>query len=243
MPRAKALADYGRRRRPAEGGYPRGEETRARIIAAALDVFSVHGFDGASTRMLAERAGVTLPALQYYFDCKEGVYLACAEHIAERLEARLGAVTERIVETLAREEPSHSRLLAMLRGFFREFADFFLGGHEMEKWVLFIIREQAQPTRAFDIIFDRVMHRVVNACAALVGRLLDLPDSDREVRIRTLALIGQIVFLRTAREAALRVLAWPDFAGDRLALVKDVLGAQIAAEFEASRKAKRRASS
>jgi TetR/AcrR family transcriptional regulator, regulator of cefoperazone and chloramphenicol sensitivity len=240
MPRAKAVADYGKRRRPADGGYPRGDETRARIVAAALEAFGVHGFGGASTRMLAERAGVTLPALQYYFDSKEGVYLACAEHIAERLETRLGAVTDRIAATLAQEELPYARLLAMLRGFFDDFADLFLGGHEMEKWVLFIIREQAQPTRAFDIIFDRVMHRVVNVCAALVGRLLDLPDSDREVRIRTLALIGRIVFLRTAREAALRVLDWPDFAGDRLTLVKDVLGAQIADEFAAIEKAKRR---
>ena len=88
MPRARAIADDGRRRRPADGGYARGDETRARIISAALDVFGTHGFGGASTRMLAERAGVTLPALHYYFDSKEGVYLACAEHIAEQLDGR-----------------------------------------------------------------------------------------------------------------------------------------------------------
>ena len=76
MPRtratARAIADDRRRRHPAAGGYARGDETRSRIIAAALDVFGTHGFGGASTRMLAESAGVTLPALQYYFASKEG---------------------------------------------------------------------------------------------------------------------------------------------------------------------------
>jgi hypothetical protein len=128
----------------------------------------------------------------------------------------------------------------MLVEFLDQLADLFLGEHELEKWVLFIIREQAQPTKAFDILFERMMRRVFGACSALVGRLLNLPDTEREVRIRTLALLGRIIFLRTAREAALRVLGWPDFDDQRLALVKDVLQEAVAAEFGADQKSKRR---
>ena len=36
----------------AEGGYQRGEETRARIIEAAVEVFGERGYDGASTRAM-----------------------------------------------------------------------------------------------------------------------------------------------------------------------------------------------
>ncbi len=64
------------RRRPTNGGYARGEETRARIIAVALRLFGDRGFDGVSTREIAEEAGVNPPALQYYFDSK------CAASIA-----------------------------------------------------------------------------------------------------------------------------------------------------------------
>lgn len=228
------------RRHPPGGGYARGDETRAKIVTAALEVFGVHGFGGASTRMLADAAGVSLPALQYYFDGKEGVYLACAEHIAGRLEALLGPATTQITRTLARGEPSRERLLRMLRGFLDGFADLFLGGHELEKWVLFIIREQAQPTRAFDILFDRIMRRVLSACVELVARLLELPRDAPEVRVRTFALVGQIVSFRTAREAALRLLSWPDFDGDRLRRVKDALGEQLTATFGGARKVRRR---
>ncbi len=237
MPRAKAAKAIAhkpiaqQRRRPPEGGYARGDQTRARIVAAALDVFGVHGFGGASTRMLAKRAGVTLPALQYYFDSKEGVYLACAEHIAERLEARFGQVTQQIAAALGRDDVSRARALAMLLGFFDGFADFFLGEHELATWALFIIREQAYPTKAFDILFERVMKRIIANVSALVGKLLDRPASDAEVRTRSIALIGQVVFFRTAREGALRALGWPDFDGPRLELVRQALRAQIAASF------------
>jgi len=244
MPRARAtaraIADDGRRRRPADGGYARGDETRARIVSAALEVFGTHGFGGASTRMLAESAGVTLPALHYYFDSKEGVYLACAEHIAEQLEERFCALTARTADALGQAALSHARLLDMLLTLVDGFADFFLGAHELEKWVMFIIREQAQPTKAFDIIFERVMQRTFNILATLVSRLLERPASDMEVRIRTFTLIGQLVFFRTAREAALRVTGWRDFDGDRLKFVKRVLRAQIAAAFAPEQKSPRR---
>ncbi len=240
MPRARVIADDGRRRRPADGGYARGDETRARIISAALDVFGTHGFGGASTRMLAESAGVTLPALHYYFDSKEGVYLACAEHIAEQLDERFRALTSGVADALGGPPPPRARVLDMLLTFVDSFTDFFLGAHELEKWVMFIIREQAQPTKAFDIIFERVMQRTFNALAALVGQLLERPVSDMEVRIRTFTLVGQLVFFRTAREAALRVTGWRDFDGERLKLVKRVLRSQIATAFAPHLKATRR---
>jgi TetR/AcrR family transcriptional regulator, regulator of cefoperazone and chloramphenicol sensitivity len=190
--------------------------------------------------MIAEKADVTLPALHYYFDSKEGAYLACAEHIAERMQANLGTTTAQIAEKLAAEKPSPSQLLEMLLKFLDELLDLFLGAHELDKWLLFIIREQAHPTKAFDILFKRMMSGVATACTMLVGRLLDKPDNDPEVRIRTVALVGQIIFFRTAREAALRIIGWPDFDSNRLALVKSVLRAQAIASFSAIPNLKRR---
>ena len=221
-PRRKA-----KRRHPSSGGYARGGETRTRIITAALDVFGAHGFGGTSTRMIAKQAGVTLPVLQYYFDGKEGLYLACAEHIADRLETRLGPAMLNIRAALEKRNASRRQLLQLLEQFFDQAADFYLGEHELEKWVLFIVREQAQPTKAFDILYNRMMQRTLLTCAEIVARLLRKTAKHPEVRIRTFALVGQMVFFRVARETALRLLAWPDFDGDRLRLVKSSLRTQL----------------
>ena len=70
------MAVAARHRHSVEGGYARGEETRARIISAALKLFGQRGFDGSSTRDIATAAGVNAPALQYYFDNKEGDFVA-----------------------------------------------------------------------------------------------------------------------------------------------------------------------
>lgn len=44
-------------RRTSAGGYARGDETRQRIIEAAIELFGERGFAGASTREIAAMAG------------------------------------------------------------------------------------------------------------------------------------------------------------------------------------------
>ncbi len=218
-----------RRRHPVTGGYARGRATRAKIVTAALEVFGAYGFDGASTRMIADKAQVNLPALAYYFGDKRGVYRACAEHIAARLETHLGPTVGRIRGALARAHLPRAQRLALLQDFFDTFADLLIGGREPEAWVLFIIREQAQPTAAFDILFERVMRRFARTGAGLVGELMELPSDDPRVLARTLMLFGGILFFRTAREASLRVLGWRNFRGRRLSFLKDALHDHVAA--------------
>ncbi|PPK64449.1 helix-turn-helix domain-containing protein [Actinokineospora auranticolor] len=55
------------------------ERTRALILAAAAAEFAAHGFAGARTSAIAERAGVNQQLIWYYFDSKDGLYRALAE--------------------------------------------------------------------------------------------------------------------------------------------------------------------
>ena len=48
---------------------------------AAVEVFSSHGFDGATTREIARRADVALAALPYHFTTKEALWQAAASRI------------------------------------------------------------------------------------------------------------------------------------------------------------------
>src|SRR5713226_3753756 len=54
----------------------RAEETRRRILDAALELFRERGFDSTSTRQIARRAGVANGAAYYYFRSKEEMVLA-----------------------------------------------------------------------------------------------------------------------------------------------------------------------
>ena len=52
------------------GESTRGDETRARILAVAMDAFARDGFDGTSVRSIASRCGLSYAAVFYYFPTK-----------------------------------------------------------------------------------------------------------------------------------------------------------------------------
>ena len=72
---------------------PSADPTRERILAAALDLFSERSFEGATTREIATRAGVTQPLLNYHFRSKDELWRAAVDGLFEQL-AR--ALSERV---------------------------------------------------------------------------------------------------------------------------------------------------
>jgi TetR/AcrR family transcriptional regulator len=88
--------------------------TRDRILEAALRCFSELGFDGATTREIARRAGVNLGLIQYHFDGKEPLWRAAVERAFEALGAGLaGALRE------AGDFDDRGRLALLMRRYVR----------------------------------------------------------------------------------------------------------------------------
>src|SRR5690242_1036048 len=54
----------------------KSDETRARILTAAIDLFRRNGFAQTTMREIAGEAGVALGAAYYYFDSKDAIVLA-----------------------------------------------------------------------------------------------------------------------------------------------------------------------
>jgi AcrR family transcriptional regulator len=57
--------------------------SKEKIIDAAIEVFFEKGFDAASMREIAEKAGLTKPMIYYHFKNKEGLYLGLLEENLE----------------------------------------------------------------------------------------------------------------------------------------------------------------
>ena len=75
---------------------PSADETRDRILAAAVALFSERSFDGATTRQIAERAGVTQPLLHYHFRSKDDLWRAAVDALFDRLGSAMGASADEL---------------------------------------------------------------------------------------------------------------------------------------------------
>ncbi len=77
---------------PSRTQAERADQTRARILEAALTEFGAKGLAGARTEQIAEAAGVNKALLYYYFDSKEKLYEAALEMAAARVRDRSMAI-------------------------------------------------------------------------------------------------------------------------------------------------------
>jgi len=63
----------------------RGDETRAKIIAETVRCIAEEGFQGATAKHVAERAGVTWGVIQYHFGDRNGLLMAVVDDGVDRL--------------------------------------------------------------------------------------------------------------------------------------------------------------
>ncbi|MGW5721165.1 TetR family transcriptional regulator [Amycolatopsis sp. NPDC003865] len=70
------------------------DDTRARILRAALEEFSERGFHAVSVRELAERVGVTKTAVLYHFPGKADIVTALAEPLLADLETAVAKAAD-----------------------------------------------------------------------------------------------------------------------------------------------------
>jgi len=87
---------------------PRSQETRRAILEAALDRFSELGFDGASTRSIAQQAEVAQPLLNYHFAGKEVLWRAVVDDVFAGLRA---SMLDRLTGLRGVDELTTARLL------------------------------------------------------------------------------------------------------------------------------------
>jgi AcrR family transcriptional regulator len=85
----------------------KSEETRARILEAALAVFRERGFERATMREIATAAEVAVGAAYYYFDSKDAIVMAFYERSQGEMRAR-------IEELLGKSRTLEERLRAII---------------------------------------------------------------------------------------------------------------------------------
>lgn len=97
---------------------------RSLILDAALDLFSIHGFRGATLDQIAEAAGLSKPNILYYFSGKEEIHVTLLNQLMEtwldplvEMDADGDPLSELLAYVhrkldMARDLPRESRLFA-----------------------------------------------------------------------------------------------------------------------------------
>ena len=207
------------------------DAARNRVLDAALDLFGERGLTGTTVRDIAARAKVNVAAISYYFGGKDELYRAVAGTVIGSVEAR---VRHRVAHLPDTPPTGPAEALAALEMLVETMVDVIVGPEEMRRVARFIIREQMQPTAAFEILYG-VLTRLHAAGTALFGAAAGLDPEAAETKLRVFLMIGQVLFFRIGEAAVLRRLGRDRYDEAFLSEVKALARQNVRAMVEAAR--------
>jgi TetR/AcrR family transcriptional regulator, regulator of cefoperazone and chloramphenicol sensitivity len=212
----------------------RGDQTRDALILAAIEVFSRHGYNGASTRSISKFANVNQALIGYHFGGKQGLYLAVYEHIASQLQTAMAPVEADVTRQLTALTDAGTMgpkaAVALILKLFDRFIEL-IGDESRSPWVSLVLREQQEPTEAFHLFYDQFLGRLLSLTTRLVAAAAGLEQESEACRIRAMTVIGQALIFRVARGSTQRHLGWTTLSAANITAFKAQFRCNIEAQF------------
>lgn len=204
------------------------DQTRRALIDAAIMLFGQSGFQGTSTRAIAQRAGTNVASIAYHFGGKEALRLACAETVAERVGAVLGAF-----DGPAQVDPESA--FQILEGAVRAFVHFILLEKDEANFVPFMLRELTEEGPALDLVYRSTFAPRHRAFCRLWEAATGWPAESEDTRLAVFALIGQVLYFRIGESLVKRRLGWERLDEARVARITRIITAHLGAAIAAAR--------
>ncbi len=166
-----------------------GEQSRERLLHAALNLFAHQGFAKTSTREIAEAAGTNLAAIKYYFGDKAGLYRA----VFFDLQSNPG-------EEIRRYGGEELSLREALRGLYLGFLEPLKQGELTTLCMKLHMREMLEPTGLWAEEIDQGIRPMHEALLKVLCRHLGVAQPDDELQRLAICVSALGVHLHVGRD-------------------------------------------
>lgn len=173
------------------------DDTRGRLLKAAAEVFSEHGYENSTIRDICRRAGANIALINYHFGDKLELYTEVL-----RYSMTCGAPPAPIVVVAAKPEEMLRQLIrAMLEKMLQT-------GDQAALRYRLMLHELAKPSTAATRVMQKLMQPVYERLCEVVGTILGLPRDHEKTRLCVHSVIGQVAYY--ARSAPMLRSLWPE---------------------------------
>jgi TetR/AcrR family transcriptional regulator, regulator of cefoperazone and chloramphenicol sensitivity len=173
---------------------PEHNESRQRLLHAALRCFAEHGFEKTSTRQIAEMAGANVAAIRYYFGDKAGIYRAA--YIEPMGQPQ---------DDIALFDNPELTLEQALNGLYSGFIEPLKQGELVQLCTKLHMREMVEPTGLWQYEIDQGIAPYQRALSQVLCRYLGAAEPDDDVHRLAFAIMAQSVFMYIGRDVYMAI--------------------------------------
>lgn len=191
---------------------PDGSGTRAAVLEATVGLLAERGYAGTSTRLAAERAGVSLGALQHHFRSKAELSVEAMRHLTRQLAEEFVASIPGQGSDLDRFGEALDRLYVVFRG------PTFAAAVELQ----LAARTDAELRDPIRNLHAEVEQTIRRSAATLLPELGDLPGFESLLLTSTSAIRG--LALNTMEPVGDPSGSWPELRDSLVDLASGLVG-------------------
>ncbi len=171
-----------------------GEESRKRLLEAAVQCFAEQGFAKTSTRTIAAHAGVNIAAISYYFGDKAGLYRAA-------FTEPMGSPKDDIALFAGKELSINDALRGLFAGFIEPLKQNVL----VLQCIRLHMREMVEPTGLWEEEIDQGIKPYIDALATVLRRHYGAKKTDDDILRLVISIVAMGVHMYIGREMTLKL--------------------------------------
>ena len=130
-------------------------------------------------------------------------------------------------EDLVTKKLTKDDALALLKKLLGTMLERVLMRNASSTWARIIMREQMQPTPAFDLIYEKGIRRVHETVSMLLAIILEKKPTDRKVVLRSHMVVGQVLIFLAGRETIRRRLNLTGYTDEEVKEVRQAFEEQL----------------
>lgn len=177
------------------------ESTKELLLVTAGKLFATYGYDGVSTRMITDEAGLKLSSIHYHYGSKENLYIEAFRY-AKNKGVRT-SFTDVAEENPALMQTPEGQAEIIRNTIFRRFHDYFRP--DRPRWEIEILMQEIiKPSAAFDMVSEKLFKPELEGAELFLRRIK--PDSsDIEISVWGDQFHAQLMFYSMVREPMKKV--------------------------------------
>jgi len=160
------------------------QNTKARLLEAAGEVFAERGFKDATVREICTRAGANIAAVNYYFQGKDSLYISVIDYAQDHVKRA------RPIRIDPDAEPEE-QLRQFLLGFVARVLD-----PASPAWhAKIMLREMVEPSAALDKVVNDTIRPTFQGLSMIIAKIV--PGlNEEQLRLCTTSVLGQCLMHR-----------------------------------------------
>ncbi|NBV06623.1 MAG: DUF1956 domain-containing protein [Proteobacteria bacterium] len=194
------------------------ENSKDRILDAAITVFAKNGFEGARTRDIADLAEINIATLHYHFQSKDNIYGCVIDKIHEESSKQMMPVMieqEKIIKN-SKDKKQIVEAIKKMSGTFVEV----INHPQNKRFAKIISFEQIDQSKHFKKLFETVMHRVCEPFMEAIAKIMGKKTSAIEVILYTHTIHGVMTSFQNNKSSLLYLSGWNGYDEKNIKQIK-----------------------